>query len=184
MALIFIVCLLLWGWVEISVFIFVSAKVGVLLTLLGIFLTAIIGIALLKNQGLSVLNRVHVDLGKGHPPVVSIADSVSLVLGGGLMLIPGYASDGLGLLLFIPGFRTIAGMYLLRWITEKPNFVNFRNFGGIAFTRAQGNPEPFGFGEQSHRRSDFDDVIEGEFEERADTKSHLEQQKKGHQNNS
>ena len=48
MALIFIVSLLLLGWLEVSVFIFVSNKVGSLLTLLGVFLTAIIGIALLK----------------------------------------------------------------------------------------------------------------------------------------
>ena len=77
MALFFIVSLLLWGWVEISVFIFVSNKIGGLLTLLGVFLTAIIGINFLKNQGLSVLNRVRTDLAKGHAPVVSIADSIS-----------------------------------------------------------------------------------------------------------
>ena len=38
--------------------IFVSNVVGGLLTLLGVFLTAIIGITFLKKQGLSVLNRV------------------------------------------------------------------------------------------------------------------------------
>ena len=48
-----------WDGLEISAFISVSNEVGGLLTLLGVFLTAIIGITLLKNQGLSVLNRVH-----------------------------------------------------------------------------------------------------------------------------
>ena len=62
MALIFIVGLLLWGWLEISVFILVSNAVGGLLTFLGVFLTAIIGITFLKNQGLSVLSRVRSDL--------------------------------------------------------------------------------------------------------------------------
>ena len=67
------------------------------MTLLGVFLTAIIGIVFVKNQGLSVLNRVRSDLVAGQPPIASIADSVSLIVGGGLMLIPGYITDAIGL---------------------------------------------------------------------------------------
>ena len=48
MGLVFVGGLLFWGWIEISAFIFVSNKVGGLLTLLGVFLTAIIGIIFLK----------------------------------------------------------------------------------------------------------------------------------------
>jgi UPF0716 protein FxsA len=182
MALIFIVSLLLLGWIEISVFIFVSNEVGSLLTLLGVFLTAIIGITFLKNQGLSVLNRVRSDLAKGHPPVVSIADSISLVVGGGLMLIPGYVTDGVGLLLFIPGFRTMTGMYFLQWVAKKPSFTGFVNFGGSAFTRENGNQDPFGFSEQPHHQNDFDDVIEGEFEERPDAEFYIKQRKRDRHN--
>ena len=178
MALIFIVGLLLWGWAEISVFSFISNEVGGLLTLLGVFLTAMIGITLLKNQGLSVLNRVRSDLAKGHPPVVTIGDSISLVVGGGLMLIPGYVTDGVGLLLFIPGLRTIAGMYLLQWVARKPSFSGFVNFSGSASTQRNGNHHPFGFSEQSNHQNDFDDAIEGEFEERPETKFYINQRKK------
>ena len=178
MGLIFIGGLLLWGWIEITAFILVSDEVGGLLTFLGVFLTAIIGITFLKNQGLSVLNRVRSDLAKGHPPVVSIADSISLVVGGGLMLIPGYVTDGVGLLLFIPGFRTMAGMCLLQWVAKKPSFTGFVNFGGNAFTRENGNHDPFGFNEQSHHQNDLDDVIEGDFEERPDAKFYIKQKKR------
>ena len=182
MALIFIVSLLLLGWVEISVFIIVSNEVGGLLTFLGVFLTAIIGITFLKNQGLSILNRVRNDLAKGHPPVVSIADSISLVVGGGLMLIPGYVTDGIGLLLFIPGFRTMAGMYFLQWVAKKPNFTGFVNFSGSTFTQENGNRNPFGFSEQSKRQNEFDDVIEGDFEERPDNEFYIKQKKRDHHN--
>ena len=182
MALVFVGGLLFWGWIEVLAFIFVSDVVGGLLTLLGVFLTAIIGITFLKKQGLSVLNRVRSDLAKGHPPVVSIADSISLVIGGGLMLIPGYVTDSIGLLLFIPGFRTIAGMYLLQWIAKKPHFSGFVNFGGSAFTRENGAQSPFGFSEQPRHQNNFGDVIEGEFTERPDAKSYVNQ-KKGDQRN-
>ena len=114
----------------------------------------------LKKQGLSVLNRVRSDLAKGHAPVVSIADSISLVVGGGLLLIPGYVTDGIGLLLFIPGFRTMAGMYLLQWVAKKPHFSGFVNFGGSTFARENSNQRPFGFSEQPRHQNDFDDVID------------------------
>ena len=178
MALIFIVSLLLLGWIEISVFIFVSNEVGSLLTLLGVFLTAIIGITFLKNQGLSVLNRVRSDLAKGRPPVASIADSVSLVFGGGLMLIPGYVTDSVGLVLFIPGFRTIAGIYLLKWIAKKPSFTGFVNLSESAFTQENSNPDLSGFSEHPRHQNDFDDVIEGEFEELPDAESYINHKKK------
>ena len=182
MALVFIVGLLLLGWVEISVFIFISKKVGSLLTFLGVFLTAIVGINFLKNRGLSVLNRVHSDLVKGHPPVASIADSISLVFGGGLLLIPGYVTDSLGLLLFIPGFRTMAGMWFLQWVAKKPSFNAFVNFRADTFTRRNGNQEPFGFRKQSHHENNFDDIIEGDFEERPAAKFHIKQKKKDRHN--
>ena len=116
MGLIFVVGLLIWGWVEISTFIYISNKIGGLLTLLGVFMTAIIGIALLKNQGLYVLTRICSDVERGRAPVKSIADSVSLIFGGILMLIPGYMTDTIGFLLFIqvcepsPGYAYCNGL--------------------------------------------------------------------------
>ncbi len=179
MGLIFVIGLLFWGWVEITAFVFVSNEVGGLLTFLGIFLTAIVGITFLKSQGWSLLNRVRSDLAKGHPPVVPIADSISLVVGGGMMLIPGYVTDAVGLLLFIPGFRTTAGMYLLNWLTKKPSLTGFVNFSGSAFTQENVNRGPAGFDEQPRHQNNFDDVIEGEFEERPSAKSYINHKKNG-----
>ena len=88
MGLIIILGLLIWGWAEMSAFIYIGSEIGGLLTLLGVFVTAIFGIALLKRQGLSVLSRIQADLAKGRAPVTSIADSISMVVGGALMLIP------------------------------------------------------------------------------------------------
>ena len=98
------------------------------------------------------------------------------------MLIPGYVSDGVGLLLFIPGFRTIAGMCLLQWVAKKSRSGGFVNFSGSAFTRGNSNQKPFGFDEQSHHKNNFDDIIEGEFEERPDAKPSIKQKKKDRHN--
>ena len=126
-----------------------------------------------------MLNRVRSDLAKGQTPVVSIADSISLVVGGGLMLIPGYVTDAFGLLLFIPGLRTIAGMYLLKWVAKKPRFTGFVSFSRGAFAPQNSDKNLFEFNEEPHHQNDLDDIIEGEFEERPAAKSYINQKKEG-----
>jgi UPF0716 family protein affecting phage T7 exclusion len=51
MGLVIILCLLIWGWAEMSTFIYIGSEIGGLFTLLGVFVTAIFGITLLKRQG-------------------------------------------------------------------------------------------------------------------------------------
>ena len=176
MGLIIILGLLLWGWAEMSTFIYIGSEIGGLLTLMGVFVTAIFGIALLKRQGLSVLSQIQADLSKGRASVTSIADSISVVVGGALMLIPGYVTDAIGLLLFLPGIRTLAGVYLVQWVTRSKLFAGFTNFGGASFgNAASGNPAPGAaanqhnpFNKQQRKTKDDDGIIEGEFEERPD----------------
>ena len=185
MGLIIVLGLLIWGWAEMSAFIYIGSEIGGLLTLLGAFVTAIFGIALLKRQGLSVLNRIQADLAKGRAPVTSIADSVSMVVGGALMLIPGYVTDGIGLLLFLPGIRTLNGVYLLRWMARSKRFTGFTNFGSAASgNAASGNPASGAAGHQhnpftkrQHKTRVDDDIIEGEFEERPDQDHQIDNKK-------
>ncbi len=176
MGLMIILGLLLWGWAEMSAFIFIGGEIGGLLTLLGVFMTAVFGIALLKRQGMSVLSRIQSDIAQGHAPVTSIADSISLLAGGALMLIPGYVTDAIGLLLFLPGIRTLAGVYLLQWLASSQRFRGFTNVGGGFGNSGFGNTrsthggkgdEPHGsFAKQRRYTNPDDDIIEGEFEEK------------------
>ncbi|MDC0650200.1 FxsA family protein [Candidatus Puniceispirillum sp.] len=187
MGLIIILGLLIWGWAEMSAFIYIGSGVGGLLTLLGVFITAIFGIALLKHQGLSVIRRIQADFVKGRAPVTSIADSISMVVGGTLMLIPGYVTDAIGLLLFLPGIRTLAGVSLMEWNARNKRFTRFTNFGfsGPFENAASSNPvsgtaghQHNPFTKQKHKTRDDDDIIEGEFEERPD-QDHQITDKKG-----
>ena len=175
MGLIIILGLLMWGWAEMSTFIYIGSEIGGLSTLLGVFVTAIFGIALLKRQGLSVLSRAQADLAKGRAPITSIADSISMVVGGALMLVPGYVTDAIGLLLFLPGIRTLAGVCLLQWMAKNHRFTGFTNFSGAPFgSAASGNPASGAAGHQHNpftkrqHKTRYDEIIEGEFEERPD----------------
>ena len=178
MGLFIVIGLLIWGWVEISAFNLISNEIGVVLNLFGVFITAFIGIFLLKHQGFLVLGRVRSDMARGQTPVTSSADSVALVFGGVLMLIPGYVTDALGLLLFVPGFRTISGVYLLRWISNNRQFNSYVNFTDIPFTQRDRRKSDMNdwqdypnFSERGGQTNNSDIIIEGEAEERPNFKS-------------
>ena len=171
MRLFIILGLLMWAWAEISTFTYIGSEIGGFFTLLGVFITAIFGIALLKRQGLSVLSQIQADLAIGRAPVTSIADSISMVVGGALMLTPGYVTDAIGLLLFLPVIRTLAGVYLLQWMVRSKGFNGFTNFssgpfGNPASGTASRQHKPFT--KQQYKMNDDDDIIEGEFEEQPD----------------
>ena len=101
MGLLFLFAFIIWGWAEMSALIYIGGEIGGLLTLVGIFVTAIIGLSTLRSQSGVVMTKIRTDLAQGRAPVGSVADSISLALGGILMVVPGYVTDGVGVLLVI-----------------------------------------------------------------------------------
>ena len=169
MGVVFLFGFILWGWAEMSAFIYIGGEIGGLLTLLGIFVTAIIGLSLLKSQGNAVLIKIRTDLAQGRAPVGSVADSISLVVGGIFMLIPGYVTDGIGVLLFIPGLRTIAGAWMLHQLVTNNRFKSFVHVGGEEIVSGQG-----GFSAHRPQHSyDAGDIIEGDATEHKPPKNRL-----------
>ncbi|MCV6574313.1 MAG: FxsA family protein [Cohaesibacter sp.] len=90
---------------EIGVFILVGGQIGVAYTLLGIVLTAIIGSFLLRKQGLALLTQVQSEFHQGNVPGKALAHGVMLLVAGLLLLTPGFVTDSLGFLLFVPPIR-------------------------------------------------------------------------------
>ena len=99
----------LYGWFEFEVFIFIGNAVGGLVTFLGIFVTAFIGVALMKRQSASVMRHWQTSLSRGEANTSTLASGISLILGAVLMFLPGYITDLTGLLCFIPGLRVLIG---------------------------------------------------------------------------
>ena len=104
----------LYGWFEFEVFILIGNAVGGLVTFLGIFVTAFIGIALMKRQSASIIQLWQTSLNSGEVITSTLASGISLILGAILMLLPGYITDFIGLLCFTPGLRLLIGQAFLR----------------------------------------------------------------------
>ena len=108
----------IFGWIELEAFIVIGNAVGGLVTFLGIFVTAFIGVALMKRQGKRVLKQWQSSTREGEMNTSTLASGASFVLGAVLMLLPGYVTDFIGLLCFIPVLRVLIGQSLLRWFGE------------------------------------------------------------------
>ena len=178
MALYGIIAFIIYGWVEFEAMAHVVDAIGGLLAFVGIFVTAAIGIHLLRSQSAIVMAQFRNDMAKGQVNSSAIASSVSLLFGAILMLIPGYVTDGLGLLCFIPGIRDIIGA-LIATRFRSGMMANASRFqkggfqaGGFSpFTDKQDDDTSQVHKSQAHRShrpsmpSDKD-IIEGEFEEK------------------
>ena len=105
MALIILFALLATPVAEIAAFIEVGGRIGVWPTLGLVVVTAIVGTALLRYQGLRTLYKVQETLNRGALPVDEVFDGFFLVIAGALLLTPGFITDAVGLLLFAPPVR-------------------------------------------------------------------------------
>jgi len=99
---------------EIAVFIEVGSEIGVVATLAFTVLTAFLGVVLLRVQGLSTFARAQASLDAGEPPVEEMVHGVFLAAAGILLLVPGFLTDALGFLLFVPQVRLALGRRLMR----------------------------------------------------------------------
>ena len=95
-------------WVEVLVFGIVADAINVLPTIIGVFITAIIGFQLMRYRFMQILANG----GIAKPPHEIMPLVLPVLFGGFALVIPGYASDAFGILCFIPGIRDAIGYAL------------------------------------------------------------------------
>ena len=91
--------------VEIYLLIQVGQVIGAGWTIFLVVLTAVIGVALLRVQGLSTLNRAQQKLAHNELPAREILEGMGLLVAGALLLTPGFCTDAIGFLLLFPPTR-------------------------------------------------------------------------------
>jgi UPF0716 protein FxsA len=93
--------------IEIALFIEVGGLIGVLPTILLCILSAVAGVSLMRAQGLVTLDKLRASLEAGGDPRGPIAHGALILVAGVLLVIPGFFTDALGLLLLIPAVRRL-----------------------------------------------------------------------------
>ena len=100
--------------IEIALFIVIGQAIGLLPTLFGIVLTGLIGALVLRWQGVAVLRELQVRVQRGEMPARQMGDAMLIGLAGFLLLLPGYFTDLVGLLLLVPWTRELIYRLLAR----------------------------------------------------------------------
>ena len=99
-------------FLEIAGFIVVGSKIGVLATLGLIILSIFLGVFLLRFQGFGLIQRIREETAAGRTPKRELVHGVMLVFAAFLLIIPGFITDIIGLLLFIPAVRDIGWRFI------------------------------------------------------------------------
>ena len=127
--------------IEISLFIQFGDALGTVNTILLIFLTAGIGVYLVRQQGFNTLRKMQQEIQNQEFPVRSLFDGFVILISGILLLIPGFLTDAIGFMGLIPITRFFIGKALIGlFIKNRSNFAY-------------------------KSKQDINDPIEGEFEE-------------------
>ena len=117
---------------EIATFVLVGSKIGVLATIALVVATAVTGAMLLRIQGLGTLGRIQAQMNRGEMPSRDLVHGLMIMIAGLLLLTPGFITDTLGLLLFIPAVRDAAWRFLRDRVLVT---VQAQTFGGGAWRR-------------------------------------------------
>ncbi len=112
---------------EIYLFIKIGAKIGAFNTILLILTTAILGVSYAKYEGLNTLKSATQNLIKNSLPIYEIISGATLGLAAILLILPGFATDSLGIILIIPFTRKIIIRFFQKKVKKKNNLKN-KNF--------------------------------------------------------
>lgn len=101
----FLLLLLLTPLLEIWLLIHVGSYLGAGPTVALVVLTAVAGVAVIRRVGLSTLTRANQRIRAGEVPAQEMGEGLVLVIAGVLLILPGFATDAVGLACLIPPVR-------------------------------------------------------------------------------
>ena len=91
--------------VEIALFVVVGGAIGVLWTLGLVILAAFTGLTIIRVQGMQALGRLRDTAGAVRDPLGPIANAALVVVAGILLVLPGFLTDAIGVMLLVPPVR-------------------------------------------------------------------------------
>lgn len=103
---------------EIAMLMTAGQVFGVWPTILLILSTGIIGAYLAKKQGLATLYQLQRQLQSGQVPGDALLDGICILVGGTLLLTPGFITDIFGFLLLIPATRWMFKNLMKKWFNN------------------------------------------------------------------
>lgn len=140
MPLLFLLLFALVPALEIYLLVQVGSRIGVLNTLGLLLFLGFVGAAIVKSQGRALALQAQTALSRGELPAGSVMHGMLVIIGGILLIIPGFFTDLLGFLFILPGPRHILVAVLRGYLQRQLKLGRMRVFG------AHGGSFSAGFG--------------------------------------
>ena len=134
----FVALAIVVGVVEVSVIIQVGQWIGFLNTVGLLLLVSLVGAWLVKRQGLGVVARIRQQRSAGRLPAAEVFDGALILVAGVLLVIPGFVTDAIGLLLLVPPIRAVARRFMSRRVLREVEMVRSKQW-----TRADQPPRQY-----------------------------------------
>jgi len=100
-------------FIEITLLMQVGSIIGVFPTILIVIFTAALGASMLRRQGFATWQRFQSNLQQGQIPAYEMIEGPILLVGGALLLTPGFFTDILGFACLIPSLRRKIAQYVI-----------------------------------------------------------------------
>lgn len=117
--MIFLLVFVVWVAAEVFVAVQVANAIGALATVVLILLSWPIGWWALRAQGRAAWRRLGAAVSEGRSPGREVLDGVLVLLGGVLLIVPGFISDVLGVLALLPPTRALMRRQLARHVQSR-----------------------------------------------------------------
>ena len=113
----FFLFLLLFPFIEIYTLIAIGGNLGAFNTILWIIFTGVVGSYLLRNQGLRTLLNIRDNKTIIEPSADNVLKTLFTPIGGFFLLIPGFITDAIGLLILLPLTRIFILGFFFSYLT-------------------------------------------------------------------
>ena len=110
--ILFLVILII-PFAEIYLLLQIGGIVGVFPTILLVVFTAVLGVWLLRQQGFATLQRFQASLAQGVIPAYEMIEGPIILVGGALLLTPGFITDMIGFACLVPQWRRKIAQYVI-----------------------------------------------------------------------
>ncbi|GFM68898.1 membrane protein FxsA [Pseudomonas cichorii] len=159
---VFLLLFLLFPVLELFILVRVGMSIGFLWTFLLVLGTSVLGLFVMRVAGFATALRARESLARGELPAQQMLEGLMIAVGGGLLLLPGFISDILGVICLLPFTRRMLADKLRQRAENQA--MRQRAFAEDMHQASQGpaNSRPGAI----HQTAREPDIIEGEFEHR------------------
>lgn len=115
----------LYVYLEISLLVSVGSAIGVLPLILLMIAISVAGLWVVKARGLYTMWQIKSQISEGKIPTQAVVSSVFFAIAGVLLIIPGFLSDILAILLVLPVTRNLLHAVAMKFFANKIKFFSF-----------------------------------------------------------